>query len=171
MTPPVPYVVSIAVDAVIDSLGAFIGQFVSGCPIVRGQQNRVAPPPGAFVKLTEVLQVGLSTPIVCNQFANSQQSIMGKKRIDIQVDFYGPAAGEQIAAVTGTYRTEWCASQFPAGIAPLYCSDPRQAPLTTGEQQYDDKWTMTASLQFNPVVYVPVQFATALKMNIVDDLV
>lgn len=166
-----PYVVSIAVDAVIDALGGFIAPFVAGVPIVRGQQNRVAPPPGGYVQLTEIMQVDLETPIFVNQFANAQVQITGPKRIDIQVDFYGPASGEQAAALKVVYRTEYACAQFPAGIAPLYCSDAHQGPLVTGEEQYQDKWTITASLQFNPAVYIPVQFATAWKLAIFKDLV
>lgn len=165
-----PYVVSIAVDSVITALGAFLQPFCPGSQIIRGQQNRVPPPLDPFVKLTEIIQVDLETPIVTSQFANSQVLITGPKRIDIQIDFYGPTAGDLCSAVKGVYRTEYSVAQFPPGVAPLYCTDGHQAPLIDAEQQYEARWTMTASLQFNPAVYIPAQFATAWKMNIVDDL-
>jgi hypothetical protein len=166
-----PYVVSIAVDAVIDALGVFLNPFVTPAPIIRGQQNRVSPPVDAFVELTEILQLDLETPIVCTQFANSQISILGPKRIDIQVDFYGISAGDQCAAVKGVFRTEYAVDQFPDGIAPLYCTDGRQAPLITGEEQYETRWTLTASLQYNPAVYLPMQFADALAVALIDDII
>lgn len=171
MPAPTPYVVTIAVDAVIEALGAFITPFVpAGTQIVRGQQNRTAMPPDAFVLLTEVLKVDLSTPIETNAPENAQISVMSPKRIDVQVDFFGPASCDQIAAVKGVYRTSYAVRQFPAGIAPLFCTDERQTSLTNAEQQYEDRWTLTASLEYNPTVYLPQQFATALKVNILEDL-
>lgn len=170
MPAPTPYVVSIAVDAVIVSLGAFLQPFCPGSQIIRGQQNRVPPPLDPFVKLTEILQLDLETPIITSQFANSQVLITGPKRIDIQIDFYGPTAGDLCSAVKGVYRTEYSVAQFPTGIAPLYCTDGHQAPLIDAEAQYEARWTMTASLQFNPAVYIPVQFATALSVALISDL-
>lgn len=164
-----PYVVTIAVDAVIDALGAFLQPFLAGAQIIRAQQNRTPMPPDSFVKLTEILQVDLETPIVSG-VANAQTSILGPKRIDIQVDFYGSNSGDLCAAVKTVYRTSYAVAQFPAGIAPLYCTDGRQMPLITGEQQYDSRWTLTASLQYNPAVYIPVLSATVLGLNIVEDL-
>lgn len=171
MSAPTPYVVSIAVDAVIEALGAFLQPFVGDLQIVRAEVNRVPMPSGPFVKLTEILQVDLETPVVVNQFANSQIQITGPKRIDIQIDFYGPSSGDQAAAVKGVYRTGYAAAQFPDGIAPLYCNDGHQMPLTTAEQQYFRRWTITASLQYNPAVYIPQQAASELKLNLVEDII
>jgi hypothetical protein len=166
-----PFVVSIAVDAVIDALGSFLTPLVGSCPIVRGQQNRVPPPadPPGFVKLTEILRVDIETPTVSG-VANGQVSITSPKRFDIQVDFYGISSGDQSAAVQGVFRTAYAVAQFPTGIAPLYCSDAHQAPLTTGEEQYEARWTLTASLQYNPSVYIPQQSATKLGPVILEDL-
>lgn len=162
------YVVDIAVDAVIGALGKFLQPFVGNAPIVRGQNNRTPMPRGAFVELTELLQVDLETPIVKD--APASASITGPKRIDIQIDFYGPAAGDQCAAVKGIYRSAYAVAQFPAGIAPLYCSDGHQAPLINAEQQYEGRWTLTASLQYNPTVSIPSQSANILAVNILEDL-
>ena len=164
-----PYIVSITVDAVIAALGSFLTPFCPSTPIVRGQQNRVPPPPGAFVKLTEIMQVDIETPTV-GAVASAQVSVLSPKRIDVQIDFYGPSAGDQCAAVKGIYRTFYAVAMFPAGIAPLYCSDGHQAPLTTGEEQYLQRWTITASLQYNPALYIPQQSATALGPVIINDL-
>lgn len=162
------YVVSIAVDAVIDALGAFLQPFCPGATIVRAQVNRVAPPESPFVELTEILQVDLETPAGANDKPNSQITVTSPKRIDIQVDFYGPLSGDQCAAVKGIFRTSYATAQFPAGIAPLYCSDGNQAPLITGEEQYETRWTLTASLQYNPTVSIPQQSANKLAVNIME---
>lgn len=165
-----PYLSSIPVDAVIKALGAFLQPFVPGGQIVRAQANRVAMPPSPCVVLTELLQVDLSTPVVGNDPANAQIDITSPTRIDIQIDFYGTLAGDYCKAVKGVWRTFYATSKFPANIQPLYCSDGRQMPLITAEQQYESRWTLTASLQYNPTVIVPQDYATALAVNILEDL-
>ena len=158
------FTVSITVDNIIDALSAFLQPFVGACEIIRGQQNRVSMPLGGFVELTEILQVDLETPSDNYDPANSQVTIAGPKRIDIQVDFYGPTAGDQCTAVKGVFRTNYAVAQFPPGIEPLYCSDGHQAPLLDAEQQYETRFTITASLQYNPNVSVPQQFANVVSV-------
>ena len=153
--------VSITVDDVITALGGLLAPFCGDAQIIRGQQNRVAPPAGAFVELTEIMRASIETPTV-GSVVGGQSTITGPQRLDIQMDFYGPLAGNQSAAIAAIFRTGYACSQFPDGIAPLYCSDARQSPLTTGEEQYEQRWTMTASLQYNPAVTLPQQFATQL---------
>lgn len=166
---PAPYISSITIDTVIAALGAFLQPFVGSAQIIRAQVNRVAPPPDSFVELTEILQVDLETPIDFDNEPNSQTDITGPKRIDIQIDFYGPSSGDQCTAVKGIYRSSYAPAQFPDGIKPLYCSDGHQAPLITGEEQYENRWTITASLQYNPVVSIPQQSANTLAVNILED--
>lgn len=171
MSAPTPYIATIAVDAVITALGSFLQPFMGSGTVIRGQNNRTPMPATLpFAVLTEVLQVDLETPTVSGQYSNAQITITSPKRIDIQIDIYGPTSGDLCTAVKGVYRTGYAVAQFPAGIAPLYCSDGHQIPLTDAEQQYDTRWTITASLQYNPAVYIPQQFATALAVNILEDI-
>jgi hypothetical protein len=167
MSTPVLYVPSIAIDSVIEALGAFIQPFVGTTQIIRAQVNRVAMPPGAFVELTEIASTDLEVPRQWYDETNSQRDIIGPKRIMIQADFYGESSGDWCAAVKTVWRTAYAVAQFPAGIAPLYCDDGHEMPLVTGEEQYLRRWALTCSLQYNPIVIVPQQAADTLKMNIV----
>lgn len=164
------YIPSILIDAVITALADFIQPFVGAAPIIRAQVNRVPPPAPGFVELREILQVDLETPTSTNNTLNQQAQITTPTRIDIQVDFYGPSAGDWCKAIKAVMRSQYAPAQFPAGIAPLYCSDGNQAPLITGEQQYENRWILTCSLQYNPNVFVPQQSATALAVNETEDL-
>lgn len=154
------YLASITVDEVIDALAAFIKQFIpTEALVIRGEVNRVAPPCAPYVELTEILQVDLNMPY--GQFEGIAQiaDIEASTRIDIQVDFYGSDGGDFCKAFKSAFRTEWGYDQFPDNIKPLYSDDGRQMPLITGEKQYERRWTLTASLQYNPVVTVPQQSA------------
>ena len=168
MSAPVQYVPSIALDTVFEALGAFLQPFVGSTQIIRAQVNRVAPPPGAYVELTEIANSDLEVPRQWYDAANAQRDIIGPKRIMVQADFYGEASGDWCAAVKTVWRTAYATAQFPAGIAPLYCDDGHEMPLVTGEEQYLRRWALTCSLQYNPVICVPQLAANALKMNIVE---
>jgi len=170
------YVPSLTVDAVIDALGDFLELFVGTAEIIRAQVNRAPFPSGPCVVLTEILQVDLATPGITyipdpadpdieGDIAEDRFSARSPKRFDIQIDFYGPSSGDQCAAVKSVFRTEYAVSQFPAGIKPLYCSDGHQAPLISGEQQWESRWVLTASLQVNPEVLIPQQFADAATVD------
>ncbi len=165
------YETSITVDQVIDYLATFISPFVPGAEVVRAQVNRVPMPPNPCVVLTEILQRDLSipymdyTPPVDPIPAVGTATISGPTQFDIQVDFYGPLAGDFCKAVKSAYRSQWAFSQFPANIKPLYTSEGHQAPLTTGEQQYESRWTITVSIQYNPTVIVPQEFAEEVTVE------
>ena len=169
----IPYVPTILIDAVIDALAAFIQPFLpAGSQVIRAQQNRVPMPLQGFVELRELMETDLETPTVINNGAADvlQATITTPTKIDIQVSFFGPSAGDWCKALKAVWRTFYAVSQFPAGIAPLYCSDGVQAPLITGEEQYENKWILTGSLQYNPDVIVPQQSATILATDIFEDL-
>ena len=159
------YTSSITVDQVIDALADFLAPFVPDAQIVRAQVNRVAMPSNPGVVLTEMLQVDLSVPATDYQPDDGTATVAGPTRIDVQIDFYGAQAGEFCKTVKTAFRSHWGFAHFPANIKPLYTSDGIQAPLVTGEQQYESRWTLTASLQYNPIVTVPQDFADVLVPN------
>ena len=156
------YSSSITVDQVIDALADFLAPFVPAAEIVRAQVNRVAMPSNPGIVLTELNQVDLSVPNTDYQPDDGTATINGSARIDVQIDFYGEQASEFCKTVKTAFRSHWGFSHFPANIKPLYTSDGIQAPLVTGEQQYESRWTLTASLQYNPIITVPQDFADSL---------
>lgn len=177
------YVPDITVDAVFTALISFLQPFVGNwngtaitpnvpTAIVRGQQNMTNPPQAAFVKVTEILRKNLDTPVFLNStdVDVQQASISDSKQLDVQIDFYGSNAGDWAAAVENIWRSPYAPDQFPAGIAPLFCSDAHQAPLITGEEQYEFRWVITGSLEYNPTVIIPQQSATQLKVTNLEDI-
>lgn len=161
------YIASIAVDDVIDALKAFLVPFIPDGQnqIIRGQQNRVPQPINPCVVLTELLEVDLSQPRQDYQPLDSTATLHGPSRIDVQVDFYGELSSDYCKAVKSAFRTMWATSQFPKNIQPLYASDGIQSPMISGEAQWQSRWTLTVSLQYNPVVTVPQEFADELGVH------
>jgi len=158
------YTTSITLDDAIDALGDFIALFVDGAEIVRAQVNRVPMPLDNCVVLTELFGVSLSRP---NQdFSVDRIAIKDRTRFDIQVDFYGPSSGDFCKAVQAAFMTSYAYNKFPDTVKPLYTSDGIQSPLISGEQQWESRWTLTVSLQVNPVVEVPQDSAIELEAGL-----
>ena len=161
------YVSSITVDQVIDALKVFLMPFIPDGQnkIVRGQVNRVAQPADPCIVMTELLEVDLSQPRQDYQPTDSTATIHGPSRIDVQLDFYGELSSDYCKAVKQTFRSMWGSLQFPPNIQPLYTSDGVQSPMVSGEAQWQSRWTLTVSLQYNPVVTVPQEFADELGVH------
>ena len=162
------FVTNITIDDVIDALIAFTQPFVGSAEIVRAQVNRVPMPLDPCVVLTEIMQVDLERPYSTFDSQIEKQIMHGPSRIDVQMDFYGPLAGEQCRAIQTAFRTGYASTAFPESIKPLYTSDGIQSPLITGEQQWESRWTLTASMQYNSIITVPQQFADILTVALIE---
>jgi hypothetical protein len=83
--------------------------------------------------------------------------------LTVQLDVHGPASSDNVRIIETLFRSEYGTASFSASgydIQPLYCSDAHQMPFINAEQQYEDRWTMDAVMQMNPVIKTPEQFAT-----------
>lgn len=166
------YAINVVIDDVIDALGDFLEPFVGeSVEIIRGQVNRTPPPVAAYVELTELLSVDLAIPYqeCADDPENPEDSVTwltGRTRIDVQVDFYGPSSGDWCRAVQNAFRTGYGFDSFPDTMKPLYTTDGFQHPWNTAEQQSVTRWTLTASIQYNPKADAPQQFADTLTPSV-----
>lgn len=160
------FVPSVTVDNVIDGFAAFMQSFMRGGQVVRGQGNRVPFPSDPCAVLTEILRSDLQIPYESYTPLLDIATLNSATRIDVQADVYGLDAGDISQAIVAAFRTGWGFTQFPNAIKPLFCSDARQSPLITGEQQFESRWTFTASLQYNPTVTVPQQYADVAEATV-----
>ena len=143
---------SISVDDVIDSIGSYIELFTSAS-IIRGNNNRTAMPDAPFVALTELRTTALNKPI---EFYYDYYGVINEhNRIDVRIDFYGWELSDVARSVHTSFRTIWAVDKFPKGIVPLMCSEPRKVPIINAEDQYEQRWYMEMSLQYNPYINVP----------------
>lgn len=126
--------------------------------IVRGMANNVPPPLPPSLVITEV---GMP------QYTTTRTQLGGEdygeltfsmpKMLNFQLDFYGNDAGTMASTAATMLRSLYATEKFPDGVEPLYCSDAIQAPLITGEKQYQTRWLTTLSLQYNSTVTVAQQ--------------
>lgn len=115
-----------------------------------------------------------------SQIAGSQRLAAGTMSIVqatmwvVQLDVHGDGAGTNSAdnaQVISTMMRDAYAFEFfrdAGGLAwPLYAEDPRQIPFTNAENQYEDRWIVEVSLQTNPAIVLPQQFADTVVLDTV----
>jgi len=161
-------------DAVCLALGAFVALIVpTGTPILRGPINKVAQPAGNHVLLTPISRRRLRTNVEVDldQYPAPDPGAMALEQgvqLDVQADFYGTLSADWATMFQTAFRSEYAARALAPTCAPLYADDGRMVPLVTGEEQYLERWAVTAALQYNPVTTVPQEYAGAAEVTIIN---
>lgn len=144
-----------SVDAAVVAVAGFLQPLMPvGTKIVRGMANNVPPPKGPFIVITEVGQPQYTTTRTKLDAIAGTMTYVMPKFLNFQIDFYGLQAGTMVNTAVTMLRSTYAPEKFPEGVKPLYCSDAMQAPLTTGEKQFETRWLCTMSLQYNAPVIV-----------------
>jgi hypothetical protein len=176
--------VSVTQDDIFGALGQFIDSLGLTVPIpqppgtlpvevIRLPVNRVATPRRGFIAMSPAAQVRLKTneetyipPASPTELIAGAIDQLMATRIEVQLDCYGPTAGDWANILCNVLRSNyacgWFADNVSFDIAPLYADDPRQIPLVNGEDQYEERWILTAALQSNPVTNLSQQYSGAL---------
>lgn len=143
------------IDAAAVAVQAFLQPLMpAATKIVRGMANGVPPPRPPCIVITEVGQPQYTTTRTVLDPDEDEMTYSMPKMLNFQLDFYGLQAGDMVGTAVTMLRSGYATENFPDGIEPLYCSDGIQAPLQTGEKQYETRWLCTLSLQYNSSVTV-----------------
>jgi hypothetical protein len=174
--PTTTLVASPNVQNVLDDMRVFVQSILgTGVPCIKGIVNRVpAPiPQGGFVVLTPIYQERLEFNIDTFSTAETpwpaNQYVQLSMRIDVQCDVYGSAgwAGTWAAMIVALWRDEF-ACNLMVNSQPLYADEARMIPLLDSEQQYEERWAITLTAQFNPIIQPPLYFAQTTDFDMVD---
>lgn len=132
--------------------------------------------PGTVVTEFDTGIGGVGTYIVSQSQTVSDQTIsagiqtlLQPTKVTMQLDVHGPNSADNAQVITTLFRDAYAIEQFKTSgfdVSPLYASDPKQVPFINGEQQYEERWTIDAIMQANPVMQVPQQFASSAVVNI-----
>ena len=166
------YAVDIGQSAVLDILYDFIAGLLPVDPnnIVRGLGNGVPMPEGPFVCMTVTGQKRLATNI--DNYNDpvttiGTRAVMQKSQLTVQIDVYGPQSNDWALILTTMFRDPYGCDMLAPDVSPLYADDPNMLPLTNAESNYEERWFVTAVLQYNPVVSVPQQFADKASVTLI----
>lgn len=96
--------------------------------------------------------------------------LMQPTEFSIQIDVHGPNSADNAQTITTIFR-DWSGvdifAQSGLDVTPLTIGDPRQVPFINDSQQYENRWVIDASVQVNPVLRIPQQFADQLSADLI----
>lgn len=161
--------VSPSQSVVMTALRSLILSLIT-CEVIQGLGNGVPMPLGEFIAMTPLFQNRISTnvdtyadPTPTTGTKAAQQSV----QYTVQIDCYGPDSSDWAAILSTMLRDEYACLSMAPDVQPLSADDPKMMPLIDGEQQYEQRWTVTALLQYNPVTATPMQFFDQANVGIV----
>ena len=152
---------------VLTALRSFIVGLIPSVEVVRGLGNRVPMPPAPFIAITTILQKRLATNVDTYN-AEQQQMSQADMQVDVQIDCYGPNSLSWATILAILLRDPYGCDQLSPNCQPLYADEPRMMPLIDAEQQYEERWMLQASLQYNPVVTITQQSATVANVELIE---
>lgn len=155
------------------AIRAFLLSIVpAGTPVVQGRNNRVPMPTVPYVLMTPVFQIRLTTnqDTYTDTFPTpgGTQEAEAAMRVDVQLDFYGPDSQAWATMTQTLWRDQVGCDALAPTCAPLYAEDPRMLPLVTGEEQFLERWMLTASLEYDPVTVTAQEFADTLEAELIN---
>lgn len=145
------------IDAAIVAVAEFLELILPGVPpgnIVRGQSNGVPAPLPPSIVITEIGSSQYTTTRTLLDPDAGLESYKMPKVLMLQLDFYGAQGGDMADTAVTMLRSLYACEKFPDGVEPLHCDDATQAPLITGEKQYEARWVTTLRVQYNADVQV-----------------
>lgn len=160
-------------NELIVKLAAFIESVVpAGVVAIQMPDNRASMPPPSpgFVGMTPRMQGRIATNFEDWEREGDPDSVQLTQavRVAVQCDFYGADSADWAVMFSTVMRSEYGCQQLAPIVAPLYNDDPRMAPLVNGEEEYEQRWIVTAYVQYNPMTSTPEQFATVLDATLIN---
>ncbi|EOB5436650.1 hypothetical protein ACJQ6S_000541 [Yersinia enterocolitica] len=151
------------IDNIIDTLADFVEPICGR--VQQAQVDRVPMPKGEFCIMTPLKPKRLSTTREINQDTGSPStSAMGYtevRQLDIQVDIYGPNAADRAVKLETVFTSDYAYQKIKdidSRLAPLYSSDAFNSAMINGENQYQDRWTLTLTVQPHITVSFPQDY-------------
>jgi len=162
--------VSLTADDVLAALRACLLDWLpAGVEVVAAQDNAVPMPAAPFVAMTLADARRLATNIAqYTSGAPGNKAMTMPTQITVQLDFYGPDSCQWADIASTLLRDEVGYAAFPDGIKPLHADNPVQLPLIDGEQQYEQRWKLSAVMQYDPTVTVTQESATSLTPGVIE---
>lgn len=167
-----PATLTLTEDDLKTALRGFLLSVTDG-DVVSGQQNDVAMPLGPFIEMTPIRTQELCRPWSTYHDAGAGlgvETIHRSSSWTCQLDCFGKQAQNAATVISTLFRTDFACRHFANRhdgivIQPLYASEPRQLPFINAEMNYEKRWVVEVTLQFNALIVVPAAFARELHVT------
>lgn len=146
---------------------------VTGLPatsVVQGIQNRASMPPPGFILVQTITRHRLRTNVHTYSTHSTvlTQAIEEGVELGVQIDCYGPQSEDWATMLSTLLRDNVGCTALAPTTQPLYADDARMVPLVDGEEQYEERWSVDAHFQYDPVTTAAQQYADALAITLIN---
>ena len=121
---------------------------------------------------TGTYQVSVSQTLAAETLYAGQRADMVPTEVTIQIDVHGPNSGDNSTIIEGLFRSEVGVVTMGGGsdwqIVPLWIDEAHQVPFVNAESQWEERWTMDARMQINPIIGTPQQFADQVVTTLIE---
>lgn len=150
-------------DLYADVRAYLLGVF-PGFEVIQGYSNNVPLPQGSFVLLNIIHESDLSTNATWYDIDTQSAYVSRTVEVMMQIDFYGERAGEAARIFTNLWR-DFHAAERLAKCKPLFCDNPKYMPITNERADYEQRWMVTAYLNYNPTIKHDQDFVTEFDIK------
>ena len=133
-------------------------EIIENVEVIQGEGNRVPTPLGEFIVIQAISQTRLTNDNI-NKYSDpfpldGSKLITSKIQYAVQIDCFGANSSNNANKIVALLRDDFGISLLQC----LYCSEPTQAPLTSGEETYIQRWMITAEMQVNFDIGIKQEF-------------
>lgn len=169
---------SITITPTLQAVYASVYGFITGAlgstvPVIQGLSNRtpMPPPVPGFVLMQAIHARRLRWNIDSWQNTTPPPVTMTEEQaleVWLQLDFYGPTSLDYSTTISTLWRDEYGCNALAPTCQPLYADEARMIPLIDAEQQYEQRWSLDARLQYNPVTTITQAYAGSTQIGVVN---
>jgi hypothetical protein len=121
------------------------------CEVIQGYGNNVPMPLNGFILMRILFENQLATNINEYDIDSDSSNVTQSQELSMQLDFYGDDGSEYAHIFTTLWR-DFYGCDHLTKCQPLYADAPKLLPIVNGESQYEQRWCVTAVMQYNPTV-------------------
>ena len=121
------------------------------CPpetVIKGYQNN-SPLPQNAVVMTILFERGLDVSANYYDFDSGKAVVQQSVEITMQIDFYGEQAGDRARKLSTLWKNAYTTEALTK-CQPLHSKNPQQMTFVNEQSQYEPRWMLEVTLQYNP---------------------
>lgn len=132
--------------------------------VIQGYSNNVPLPNSPFILMNIITESDLNTQI--NEYdGNGQATATRSVETALQLDFYGTESGNRARIFQNLWR-DYHACEMLEKCRPLHADNLRYIPLADEEQNFEERWNVTAYLTYNPTITHSQDYVQSVDVSI-----
>lgn len=135
------------------------------CEVIQGYSNNVPLPNAPFILMNIIRESEMNTQINEWKPLDGLADVTRSIEVAMQLDFYGVDSGRNVRVFSTLWR-DYHACERLEVCQPLYADEARYIPLTNEEQEFEARWSITASLTYNATVTHTQDFIESASVSI-----